>query len=404
MNTRPVILSLLLAVAPSACSDAESRWAGSVSDSAGVTIVSNTENGLWAPGEEWTLEEEIRIGVKEGDPLYQFGDIQGIGVGSRGRIFVFDGLSQHIQVYSPQGVHLQTVGRRGEGPGEFRAGVGPFIGPGDTILTWDRNGRFTRFAPDGSMIDGVRTDPQTGVPVSFRASASGLFAERIRLRVDGAPTGEDAIVLLGTDGSVADTLRVFRSEDLPNRAFYQLFAPRHPWDVADDTALLVGNRAEYRIASYSRRRMTRIIQKEFEARMVSEKDKETVNDALRAFLSTPETPPEMVEQAIRRYDYSGPLPVFEAVFTGPENTIWVQHFRAPSDFVEEGLGPFDPRQHFGAPTWDVFDSDGRYLGVVTMPRSFTPRAFRGRKIYGVLRGEFGVQYVARLGVMSPAGG
>ncbi|MFH1763334.1 MAG: 6-bladed beta-propeller [Gemmatimonadota bacterium] len=399
MNTPGKVLTFILFSIASACADEGSRWTGTVSDSAGVTIVSNSNAGLWAPGEELVLEEELRIGTAEGDPLYQFGDVQGIGVDSHDRIFVFDGLAQHIQVYTPDGVHQQTIGRRGEGPGEFRAGAGPLIGPGDTILVYDRSGRFVRFAPDGLTAGGVRANPQEGVPVSFKATGSGLLAERIRLRVGGAPTGEDAIILLRTDGSVTDTLRIFPSEQLPNRAFYQLFAPRQPWDVTSDTVLLVGARDEYRIASYSGRELTRIVRKTVEGRTVTDEDKEAVNNALRAFLSTPETPPEMIEQAIRRYDYSGPLPVFEALFAGPKNTIWVQHFQAPSDFVEGGFGAFDPRRHFGAPAWDVFDADGRFLGVVTMPRGFHPRAFQGSKIYGVWYNEYDVSFVVRLGIV-----
>jgi hypothetical protein len=399
MRTLCRTLAIFWLFAGLACVDETPRWTGTVSDSAGVTIVSNTRAGLWGPGQEWTLEEELRIGVAEGNPLYEFGDIQGIGVDSRDRILVFDGLAQHVKVYSSEGMHLLTIGRRGEGPGEFGAGSGPLIGPGDTILTWDRSGRFVRFAPDGSAAGGVRPDPRQGVPVSFRASTSGLLAERIRLRVEGAPTGEDAIVLLGTDGRVVDTLRIFRSEDLPNRAFYQLFAPRQPWDLMSDTVLLVGKREEYSIGSYRGGRLTRVVRKVFDPRMVTEEDKEAVNNALRAFLSTPETPPEMIEQAIRRYDYSGPLPVFESVFAGPENTVWVQHFQAPSEYVDEGSGPFDPRRHFGAPAWDLFDSEGRFLGIVTMPREFTPRAFRGTKIYGVSYDENDVPYVVRLGIL-----
>jgi hypothetical protein len=55
-----------------------------------VTIVSNPEQGIWAPGEEWVLEEELRIGAVEGDPDYLFGDVWGVTVDSHGRVFVLD--------------------------------------------------------------------------------------------------------------------------------------------------------------------------------------------------------------------------------------------------------------------------------------------------------------------------
>jgi hypothetical protein len=104
---------LILAACLAACGGEESRWAGTMSDSAGVTIVSNTDVGIWGPGEGWALEEELRIGAVEGAPEYQFGQVSRIAVDSKGRIFVLDGQAQHIQVYSPDGTHEQTVGARG---------------------------------------------------------------------------------------------------------------------------------------------------------------------------------------------------------------------------------------------------------------------------------------------------
>jgi hypothetical protein len=53
--------------------------------------------------------------------------------------------------------------------------------------------------------------------------------------------------------------------------------------------------------------------------------------------------------------------------------------------------------------WDVFDSDGRFLGVVTLPQLFTPKLFRGDKIYGIWRDELEVQYVVRLRVVGDLG-
>ena len=156
MNASNSTIVLLLVCLVVGCGSEESRWTGTISDSAGVTIVSNPDVGIWAVGEEWTFEEELRIGGVGGDPNYEFGAIGGIGVDSRERIFVVDGQAKHIQVYSSEGVYQQTIGRRGDGPGEFRFPTAPLIGPGDTILVSDEIGRFARFAPDGSSAGGIR--------------------------------------------------------------------------------------------------------------------------------------------------------------------------------------------------------------------------------------------------------
>ena len=62
--------------------------------------------------------------------------------------------------------------------------------------------------------------------------------------------------------------------------------------------------------------------------------------------------------------------------------------------AEEGF-EFDP-QDIGSPEWEVFDAEGRYLGVVTLPERFTPVNVKGDMLYGVWRDELDVQYIMRL--------
>ena len=390
-------ISVVLCASVLACGEADSRWAGTMLDSAGVTIVSNTDVAVWTTGEEWTLEEDLRIGAPEGDPDYLFGAIVGIAVDSRERIFVLDGQAQHVQVYSPEGMYEQTVGSPGEGPGEIQRAAALLMGPGDTLLVPDPgNMRFNRYATDGTSAGGLRIDALAGVPIAFRTTPSGLLAERIRLRVEGVPTREDAIVLLGTDGSVADTLWTFPSAEFPNRASYQIYAPRQSWDIMGDTVLLMGDSEQYRIGLYSGRQLDRIIVKPFEQRMVSVRDKGTVNNALRTRYLSEGASSEMIERVLQRFDYSGPFPAFEAFVAGPNNTIWVQHQRAVSELSDEELATFDPRRDFAAPEWDIFDSAGRFLGVVTLPERFEPAVFRAEKVYGVWYDEQDLSYVVRL--------
>jgi len=403
MIIRCIILAMLLSFPVTACSDRDSLWTGTISDSGGVTIVSNTEVGIWAPGEEWMLEEELRIGAVGGDPNYVFGAIGGIGVDSRDRIFVLDSQAQHIRVYSSEGVYQQTIGRQGDGPGEFRFPTAPLIGPGDTILVPDEIGRFARFTPDGSSAGGIRRNPQEGAPIAFRTTPSGLIAEQIRLRVAGAPTGEDALVLLATDGGVADTLWTLPSDELLTYGRYQIYFPRRCWDISADTVLLLGDSEDYRIRLFSDGRLERIVVQPFDKRMVTDRDKEAVNNFLRAAFRSPERSAEDLEQLLSRYDYSGPRPAFQAVFAGPRNTIWVQHWQAPSELSGEEFETFDPRQDFGIPEWDIFDSAGRFLGIVRTPRGFTPSVFRSDKIYGIWHDELEVGYVLRLRVVGDLG-
>jgi hypothetical protein len=116
-------------------SEPATAWDGTVRDSAGVKIVENFGTPLWPEGPGWEFTQDLRIGALDGPPEYQFGRIQGLQVLSDGRIVVTDVLEHHLRFFSPDGVHERTVGREGQGPGEFGGGgMGLFLGPGDTLV------------------------------------------------------------------------------------------------------------------------------------------------------------------------------------------------------------------------------------------------------------------------------
>ena len=57
----------------------------------------------------------------------------------------------------------------------------------------------------------------------------------------------------------------------------------------------------------------------------------------------------------------------------------------------------------GAPEWDVFDPEGRYLGVVTLPRRFIPDRFFEDRVYGIWEDDSNVQHVMVLWITDGAG-
>jgi hypothetical protein len=82
-------------------------------------------------------------------------------------------------------------------------------------------------------------------------------------------------------------------------------------------------------------------------------------------------------------------------------TIWVQRVKPASE-----LSPEEVRVYHENPAedWEVFDSEGRFLGVVAMPSRFDPMVFRGGKIYGTWRDELDVSYAVRFGIVGDLGG
>jgi hypothetical protein len=131
-----------------------------VSDSAGVTVVVHPA-GLFAEGavapapfaSDFTGEPEVRIGVAEGDEAYQLTNPAGGARLSDGRIVILDAQSRTLRFFTADGIHERTVGRTGDGPGEFRTARQLLHLGGDTLAAFDLlQQRIHIRAPDGSLV------------------------------------------------------------------------------------------------------------------------------------------------------------------------------------------------------------------------------------------------------------
>jgi hypothetical protein len=122
---------------------------------------------------------------------------------------VFHGwVNKPILRYDSAGKYLGTVGRYGQGPGEYTMTFEAFVGPGDSLYVWG-DGRLQLFGPDGSYGRTVRTKGIT--PIGVGPGADGTIYARTNPRVqDGALVEtEPLVVTLDSRGIVRDSFPVF---------------------------------------------------------------------------------------------------------------------------------------------------------------------------------------------------
>jgi len=380
-------------------------WSGHVLDSAGVIIVQNTPQGLWMESEGWTLEEELRIGGLGGDLSYQFGQVGTIAVDSKGQIYVSDAQAQEVRVFSASGEYLRTVGRPGSGPGELGLGASVvLISPGDTLLIPDvRNRRINRFSPEGEALTSAPLEPEKGRPLRFNLTSTGGMT--VQLRPIGSPGRAavdtmDAIVTIETSGTFGDTILEIPTGGLFQGPGIHYFTPEPIWDVTDSLTVLYGVNNEYRVGYYDRNgSLQRIVSMPSKPAPITDRDIRAFFSYLdRAWLDAG-VPPSRLQANHQAVHFAEFLPTFASFHTGFQGSLWVQPVRAPGLLSDEEIEQYNFIEDFGAPGWDLFDRDGQYMGKVTMPSRFTPRAFLGDRIYGVARDSFDVQYVVRLRVI-----
>ena len=187
----------------------------------------------WAVGDSWMGVELTSIS----DPLLRLSDVRAIAVDSRGRVYVVDALEGGVIVLSPDLRHLETIGRAGEGPGEFRLKQIQILSA-DTLFVFDADlNRVTIIEPDDfEVIDTFLPANWRRGPVPsklWQLASSGRFLALIRLPFhagenDTADQGRmDAILAIDEGAAASDTILMVPAPDF--------LVARRPGSVAAGT-------------------------------------------------------------------------------------------------------------------------------------------------------------------------
>lgn len=179
------------------------------------------ELGGWTlDAESLTLTEEM---TTSGTENYFFGDIGDLAVTSDGRLIVADTDAQHLKVLRPDGTLIDTVGRGGQGPGEFQGMGSVFVDDHDSMYVMDSDAdRLSVFAPESPYeFHGI-------VSASKESGASRflVLGTRYAAMVTGgfSPDSDERPPpntwhALRPDGTLGDTLLTARR---PNRKMMQV--------------------------------------------------------------------------------------------------------------------------------------------------------------------------------------
>lgn len=382
------LASLALAAALAACGDARAGggWTGTVDTLAnGAVLVSNPATGTWDPGEEWTIEEELRIGSADVEGPELFGQVASLAVDDLGRIYVAEGQAHEIRVFNPDGSHLRTLGRKGGGPGEFEQISGMDWGPDGNLWIMDTgNSRLSVFDTTGAYVTSHRREGGF-IMVPWR----GGFDRQGRLYdVTGVRDGtEFRQVLVRYDENVQPT-DTFRIPEYENETFdlvddrglrrmstWVPFTPNQGWTLDPEGDLWIGVNDRYRINHVTfGGDTTRVVERPFTPAPITDQEREEAMERLDGF----------VQQGgdVDASRIPDTKPAYGAFTTDDAGNLWVI-----------ATGESDAPQ-----VWDVFDPEGRYLGAVTTDLRFGlyPRpVFRDGFLYAVTTDELEVPYVVR---------
>lgn len=387
-----------VALATTACGD-QSRVAEIASearDSAGIRIV---ENARPPDGSRlgWRVDSvpTLTIGALEGEEPYMLHQVFTALRLSDGRIVVANRGSHELRVFDASGIHQETWGGRGGGPGEFNSLLRVTHWPGDSLIAWysqqdrlsvfDGNGNFGRTLRPGDPGNLVEEASTGGVILTSRsggeglgpADADGLVRRERRYEIADA-TGRlvaslgprpDADLHVSASGNAYTFRTIPFTRSTPTATWGDLLvvAPNHNYEIRaydpDGTLSLVVRRAHALVAPTPAYRDAEIERRV--ALRPSEEQAERRQELRERFAETP-----MPET----------FPAFGAIMADAVGHLWVQEYDLPG-------------QERPSPLWTVFDPEGRVLGFVETPSGLRIYEIGEDYILGRATDDLGVEYV-----------
>ena len=412
---------------------------------AGALIVhgASAQETIELPGEDRWLEadfeEVFRVGSLMGEEWEQFGDVQRVSFDGEGRLYVFDSQTERIFVVDTDGALIREIGRKGEGPGEFR-NAEDFVALEDGRVVvadlehrayhlFDANGDFERMVRMGgdpsytaigihmaqrgtdalvtSMSGGPRlTTMIRGIDeVGLPERPMSRPIERVHL--SGEEVARDTIVeaWLPPDGLVR--MRETGDGGVTFIPPAQL-TPVLGWGVLPDGTVAFSDSSTYAVKIAAAGTVTRILTRPFPVEPMTDRLIRADKDRrLKELAATPDEelgrarpgqavavdPAELRNRRrarIANLEFHNEIPVIRALYTSWNGMIWVR--RRGDEPVS--VGPID-----------VLDAAGRYVGSYRTGATEIPDAFGpGGLVAFIEKDELGVETVVVKRLVANPGG
>lgn len=128
---------------------------------------------------EWTLDldDTLVLGGEDAPPETAFYEPMSVRFDGFGNAYVLDSGNHRVQVLSPDGVLLASLGAAGEGPGDLLRPEGMWVFPDGEVMVADTgNARLQRFGAGRQPLDSIALD---FLPLDVVGSPSHIWVLRL---------------------------------------------------------------------------------------------------------------------------------------------------------------------------------------------------------------------------------
>jgi len=339
------------------------QWKGTIEEEDGVKVIKNPNEPLY--GEiTFDLEEDLSIGNEE-DENYAFYRAGMPAVDSEGNILVLDSGNYRIQKYDKDGKYLQSIGRQGQGPGEFEMPFTPYmpftlyLDADDNIYVCDMGRRkIQKFAKSGNFINSITSDLYTR---EFGITKNGNY---IACTSSGAYINIDLISQEGTTIKTIASFRWERSDGIKTeRGFISpnsLCIPQLCLCPINEDLAIYGYSTDYSLFAINAKGETvYIIQKDEPPQPVTKTEKDRVIDRFMGGQKENKRMPKISRSKyVSALKFPKHKPFYERIIKDDKDRIYVEKFKFL--FNRSEIADFD-----------IFSKDGYYLYKAKIPVQYS---------------------------------
>lgn len=339
--------------------------------------------------------------AEDGPPELQLHDVRAAIRLSDGRIAVANAGTGEIRIFDPSGRHLSTLGREGDGPGEFRGLDALWAASGDSLIAFDgARKRITVFDPNGRVaathpLPDVPTDDPSSTQLAGRFASGELLVKAVPhvtpATAPGMHRAAAAYARARPGGPPSAIGTFFDSETWIVRqgagtAGYAIPFGRAARTAVGGGAFYFGDAESYEIRRHEPDgRLEMVIRRRHEPVAVTDAD---LSDYRSRLLEGMAGEPKMrLERVLDAVPRPKSKPAFGRMLVDRDGALWV---------LETSASPDDP------PQWSVFDQEGAWRGTVSLPPRFRPYEIGGDYLLGVWYApETNTEHVQLLPIRKP---
>ena len=299
---------------------------------------------------KFIFKKQLVIGGEEESEDYIFERLIDFTVDEKGNIYLLDFSACSVFIFDSEGNYLRTVGRKGQGPGEFTYPIAiSSINPDTFFVAQSNPNRFSFFNFKGEYLrDFSLNFMGSFAKAKMFEEGSILFSKSEFQMGEKKPSMKLSLNLIDFIGENKKSL--FQTERemnfLNTKKFSQKDTPIIFW-CYDETGniYVVDDMFDYRIKVLDQQgKLVKVIQKKFKP---LKKTKEEQEQEIQKF---DEAMKRTGVDAGFKYEPDKTKPIISQIFTDDLNRFWVNTLEGAS---ESGMA------------FDIFDNNGKYLNKIT---------------------------------------